>query len=213
MILYRLGEILYKNGANVVFESQGIGYSIQVPDHERLEVNQKLKLYVFDVMNDYVKQTFGFREYLERALFVDLISLSGIGVRIAFNLLDKGWKETAIAIAQDDLEFLTSASYVQEKNARIIVANLGSKWEKILKTKNILTAQANNVVDNKNTDKASIDKEIYDEVFFSLKRLGFKDKAISDALIKIESYTSPENLIEKSIELITREMHAKRYSA
>ncbi|TNK91318.1 hypothetical protein C4M83_04405, partial [Mycoplasmopsis pullorum] len=63
------------------------------------------------------------------------------------------------------------------------------------------------------TDKASIDKEIYDEVFFSLKRLGFKDKAISDALIKIESYTSPENLIEKSIELITREMHAKRYSA
>ncbi|TNK92894.1 Holliday junction branch migration protein RuvA, partial [Mycoplasmopsis pullorum] len=41
MILYRLGEILYKNGANVVFESQGIGYSIQVPDHERLEINQK----------------------------------------------------------------------------------------------------------------------------------------------------------------------------
>lgn len=106
MILYRIGEIIYKNKQNIIFESKGVGYSLIMPDSERIEQGQKMKLYLFEVRNDYYHATYAFKDFKERLLFIDLIGLSGIGPRVAFNMLNHGFERVAALIANGDSEAL-----------------------------------------------------------------------------------------------------------
>nr|WP_318029558.1 OB-fold domain-containing protein [Mycoplasmopsis bovis] len=97
MILYRIGEIIHKHNSNIIFESQGIGYSLILPDPERVDVKQKCKLYLFEIKNEYQYATYAFKDFKERLLFVDLISLNGIGPKASIQYI-KFWIWKSISI-------------------------------------------------------------------------------------------------------------------
>lgn len=197
MILYKIGEIMHINAQNIIFESKGDGYSLIVPNSGRFSNNQKVKLFIYEYKSDYSTQTYAFKDYMERVLFVDLISLTGIGPRIAMNLLDNDWEKIANYIALSDAESLSKIPYVQEKQAKLIVVNLQSKWNKILlKNKDI----------TKNTNEISN----INDVVSSLKIMGFKEKQINEAISKIDNKGNVEEMIQKSIELISKQMNENR---
>ncbi|WP_406616133.1 Holliday junction branch migration protein RuvA [Mycoplasmopsis hyopharyngis] len=189
MILYRIGELLYKNNNNVVFESQGIGYSITVPDIKRFENNTKMKMYIFEIENDFYKGTYGFKDFKERLLFKDLISINGIGPRVAFNILNYGWEKSANLIALNNIEELTKIPYLNPKIARNIVIELQDKWSKLL---NLSDTEVKNNINNPN----------FNEIRETLKMLGFKSKQIEYALQKVEVSSDVEKMIESAIKII-----------
>lgn len=121
MILYRIGEIIYKNKSNIIFESQGVGYSFTMPDADRVEVNNKLKLYLYEIRNDYYQVTYAFKDFKERLLFMDLIALNGVGPKVAFNILNQGWEKVATYISQANIDALVETPYLNPKVARLIV--------------------------------------------------------------------------------------------
>ncbi|QDY88494.1 Holliday junction branch migration protein RuvA [Mycoplasma anserisalpingitidis] len=197
MILYKIGEIMHINAQNIIFESKGDGYSLIVPNSARFSANQKVKLFIYEYKSDYSAQTYAFKDYMERVLFVDLISLTGIGPRIAMNLLDNDWEKIANYIALSDVESLSKIPYVQDKQAKLIVVNLQNKWNKILlKNKDI----------TKNTNEISN----INDVVSSLKIMGFKEKQINEAISKIENKGDVEEMIQKSIEFISKQMNESR---
>lgn len=197
MILYRIGEIMHINAQNIIFESRGEGYSLIVPNSSRFNNNQKVKLFIYEYKNDYNTQTYAFKDYMERVLFVDLISLTGIGPRIAMNLLDNDWERIANYIALSDVESLSKIPYVQDKQAKLIVVNLQNKWSKIL-IKNKELAKDSNEINNLN------------DVVTSLKIMGFKEKQINEAISKIENKGNVEEMIQKSIEFISKQINESR---
>ncbi|MBW0594407.1 Holliday junction branch migration protein RuvA [Mycoplasmopsis anatis] len=200
MILYRIGEIMHINAQNIIFESRGEGYSLIVPNSSRFNNNQKVKLFIYEYKNDYNTQTYAFKDYMERVLFVDLISLTGIGPRIALNLLDNDWERIANYIALSDVESLSKIPYVQDKQAKLIVVNLQNKWSKIL-IKNKELAKDSNEINNLN------------DVVNSLKIMGFKEKQINEAISKIENKGNVEEMIQKSIEFISKQINESRTTA
>lgn len=200
MILYKIGEIMHINAQNIIFESKGDGYSLIVPNSGRFSNNQKVKLFIYEYKSDYSTQTYAFKDYMERVLFVDLISLTGIGPRIAMNLLDNDWEKIANYIALSDAESLSKIPYVQEKQAKLIVVNLQSKWNKI-------------ILKNKDITKSTNEISNINDVVSSLKIMGFKEKQINEAISKIDNKGNVEEMIQKSIELISKQMNENRVTA
>ncbi|MCE6056239.1 Holliday junction branch migration protein RuvA [Mycoplasmopsis agalactiae] len=189
MILYRIGEIIHKHNSNIIFESQGIGYSLILPDPERVEIKQKCKLYLFEIKNEYQYATYAFKDFKERLLFVDLISLNGIGPRAAFNILNFGFEKVAALIAEGNAEALIEIPYLNPRMARLIVAELQAKWSKMISPKDAAKI-------NETTNTLSEVKE-------TLKMLGFKTKQIDGALSKISSTDDVEKMIEEAIKLMS----------
>ncbi|CBH40455.1 Holliday junction branch migration protein RuvA [Mycoplasmopsis agalactiae] len=189
MILYRIGEIIHKHNSNIIFESQGIGYSLILPDPERVEIKQKCKLYLFEIKNEYQYATYAFKDFKERLLFVDLISLNGIGPRAAFNILNFGFEKVAALIAEGNAEALIEIPYLNPRMARLIVAELQAKWSKMISPKDAAKI-------NETTNALSEVKE-------TLKMLGFKTKQIDGALSKISSTDDVEKMIEEAIKLMS----------
>ncbi|RMX35811.1 Holliday junction branch migration protein RuvA [Mycoplasmopsis fermentans] len=190
MVLYRIGEIVYKNNQNLIFESQGVGYSIIFPDHARVEAKQKMKLYLYEIRNDYTWSLYGFKDFKERLLFMDLINLNGIGPRVAFNILNQGWEKVASLIALGKVDHLIEIPYINPRIARIVVGELQDKWAKITNTQD-----AQKQVKNKN---------LLSEAKETLKMLGFKAAQIDSALTKVELNQDVESMIEEAIKFISQ---------
>ncbi|MBZ4212826.1 Holliday junction branch migration protein RuvA [Mycoplasma sp. U97] len=189
MILYRIGEVIHKNNSNLIFESQGVGYSVIFPNHERINNNQKCKLYLFEIKNDYYWATYAFKDFKERLLFIDLISLNGIGSKAAFNILNQGFEKVSALIAQGNIEALVEIPYLNQKSARLICAELQQKWSKMINPK---------VTENINLSLGKLN-----EAKDTLKMLGFKTKQIDNALAQISTSANLEEMIEEAIKLMS----------
>lgn len=189
MILYRIGEVIYKNNSNIIFESQGVGYSAIMPDSSRVEPKQKLKLYFYEIKNDYYQATYVFKDFKERLLFIDLLNLNGIGPKMAYNILNQGFEKIAAYIASGDSDSLLETPYINAKSVRLIIAELQTKWNKILNPKEV-----KNITEQ---------KSLLDETKETLKMLGFKSKQIEQALNSIEPVNNVEAMIEEAIKFIS----------
>ncbi|MBN4083535.1 Holliday junction branch migration protein RuvA [Mycoplasma sp. CSL10137] len=188
MILYKIGEIVYKNKNNLIFESKGDGYMLSVPDLNRFEVGQKIKLYIYEHATDYVKKYFGFKDFKERILFLDLISIDKIGPKIGLNILEKGWENIAIAIANNNWTILSECSFVSEKTAKLICVELKDKWSKMVKKEDL-----------KISDESRKKHELKETLFM----LGFKKQEIDFALNNIKEKNNIDKMVEEGINLIT----------
>ncbi|MCS4536941.1 MULTISPECIES: Holliday junction branch migration protein RuvA [unclassified Mycoplasma] len=189
MILYRIGEVIYKNNSNLIFESGGVGYSLIMPDHQRVNAKTKLKLYLFDVKNDYYQATYAFKDFKERLLFIDLISLSGVGPKVAFNMLNQGWEKIASMLSIADFDGLLKTPYLNPKVARLAIAELSEKWAKMI-----------------NPKKASQDlykSNIFEQARDTLKTLGFKTNEIDSALNEIPQSSDVEEIIQQAMFVMT----------
>ncbi|MGY5139235.1 Holliday junction branch migration protein RuvA [Mycoplasmopsis gallinarum] len=193
MILYRFGEIVHKNNNNLILESYGTGYSIMVPNHERFEAKTKIKLFLIEINNEYQKNTYGFKEFKERLLFQDLISINGIGPKLAFNILDNDWEKIVDWIINENMENLTRISYLSLKTAKLIIFELKNKWSKMM-NKNINTSNNNNE-----------QKEQINTIKDTLKMLGFKNEQIQNAINNIEFDKDIETNIDQAIRYISKE--------
>ncbi|WP_036463950.1 Holliday junction branch migration protein RuvA [Mycoplasmopsis sturni] len=188
MLLYKLGEIVHKNFNNIIFESKGEGFLVTICNESRYSLHEKMKLYFYEYSSDYLKITYGFKDFKERLLFLDLLTIDKIGPKIAMNMLDKGWEYIADLIANDQWQELSKIQFISDKTARYICVELAQKWSKML---------------TKKTKTNSNNQAKLQDLAETLNTLGFKKKQIDFALTNVVPTDDLEQLVEKSIELIT----------
>ncbi|CRH78931.1 holliday junction DNA helicase [Chlamydia trachomatis] len=63
---------------------------IYVADIKRFNKDDLRKIFIYDVVNEYKKTTYGFENFKELIIFEDLISLQGLGPKTAISLLNLG---------------------------------------------------------------------------------------------------------------------------
>ncbi|WP_416754733.1 Holliday junction branch migration protein RuvA [Mycoplasma sp. 654] len=190
MKLYIIGEIVYKNKNNIILESRSEGYLMTVSDESRYEVGQKAKIYLYEYRTEYNECTYAFRDFKERLLFLDLVSVEKIGPKIAMILLDKGWEYIARLIAHNNYQELASIQFINEKLANIICVQLSEKWSKIISN-----------ADNKKAEKSQLREELNK----TLQQLGFQKSQIDSVMKKIKFTDNIDSMIEESIKLIANE--------
>jgi len=130
MISTLTGEVGEKLGEIVVLEVHGVGYGLLVTtdDYSRLQVGDPAKLYVYEHIRDDTHDLFGFIGLDTKALFEQLLSVNGVGPKMALNVLSIGAaSQMRQAIASGDTKFLQSASGVGKRVAERIVVDLKDK--------------------------------------------------------------------------------------
>jgi Holliday junction DNA helicase RuvA len=133
MIAYLHGKLADSSPTHVVVDCQGVGYSVFIPlsSYDKLPArgnDVKLLTYHHVISQDGTQQLFGFVTPEEREMFLLLISISGIGPRLAVNILSS----TSIAalrsaIASGDTDTLSTLRGIGKKTAERLVVELKDK--------------------------------------------------------------------------------------
>ncbi len=129
MIAYLTGSVLQVQPAKryIIVRVGDIGYKVFVPAAltDPALLQQTVSVYTHHVVREDADDLFGFREPAELEMFERLLSVSGIGPKVALALLSQlSVIELRAAITQGDLLQLTGVSGVGKKTAERLVVEL-----------------------------------------------------------------------------------------
>jgi holliday junction DNA helicase RuvA len=128
MITAVCGTVTYILGHTVDIETaSGITYAVAVPLSyaTELHVGAQVRVPTFLKITEQSSDLYGFRDGAERAFFLRLISVSGVGPKIALQALSQGdVSSLSGAIARGDVAYLTGLSGIGKKTAERMVVEL-----------------------------------------------------------------------------------------
>lgn len=130
MYNYLSGEIVEIDGCNVIVDVNGIGYELAVSNYTVAECQlwQKKKLYTYLQVKEDGIALFGFATLEEKNMFLRLISVSGVGCKVALAILSgMDSNSLAIAIFNGDTHLLTKIKGLGKKTAERLVLELKEK--------------------------------------------------------------------------------------
>ena len=177
MYEYISGKVAEATPTYAVIEAAGVGYfiNISLQTYAEIERQAEVRLYVHFVVREDQQALFGFATKLERELFRQLISVSGVGGNTARMILSTySSKELQNIIATENAVLLKNVKGLGLKTAQKIIVELSGKMLELgasdLMMPSTTTAQRS---------------AAYDEALAALSMLGFQKAASEKALTAI----------------------------
>jgi Holliday junction DNA helicase RuvA len=200
MIAYLKGILLTKSPQYIVLDINGVGYEILIPlstFYSLPQENGEVSLNIYTHVREDTLSLFGFSSSLEKDIFRLLISVSGIGPKLAINILSGiGPQELIAAISRGDALCLQSIPGVGRKTAERMALELK---EKALGISGDLELPPTQVLDEK-------DKKVLDDALSALLNLGYQKKAAKTAVEKAMKGLAEVNLegvIKEALKLLS----------
>ncbi len=180
------------NKSFVLINCQDIGYEIQILDSVFKEceknkiINKDIILWLKHIKKEDSDSLFGFSSKDQKDLFVEILSIKGIGSQIGMTLLNKfSIKEIINAIVQKDKKLISS------------VPGIGQKM-----TERILLELKSNIIKKLNDP----DKIIEDEFNLDSKEC---NEIIKDIELTLQSLKYPKKEIKKIIPMLIKDIKTK----
>lgn len=133
MIAFVRGQFVQKQPARVVVDVNGVGYDLQISLHTYSSIVNKENglLFTYLHITENAQTLFGFAEQEEKDIFLQLISVSGVGAATARMMLS-GMKPEEItkAIVQGNTKQLESIKGIGKKSAERLIVELRDKLSK-----------------------------------------------------------------------------------
>ena len=127
MYNYISGKIVGKTANSIVLDNNGIGYELGVSGNTLFDVDmgEIAKIYTYLYVREDEMSLYGFSREEEKKLFLRLIDISGIGPKLAMQILG-GYdlRTLTVAIASGDVKTLCKIKGLGKKTAELIVLNL-----------------------------------------------------------------------------------------
>lgn len=192
MINFIYGEIVSKNENSVVLDHNGIGFEIFVSTSTLSLIGQIGEMArVFTYMN--VKEDelslYGFLSIEEKNMFLKIINVSGIGPKMALQILSGlSLSDLAVAIKNEDIKLLSTIKGLGKKTAERLALELKDKIDLIG------FAVQDALVEDVNVD-------MVDEAMQALIALGInKNEAYRLAKLNAVGAESTEDIIRKTFQ-------------
>ncbi len=180
----KIAELKYNS---IVVDNGGVGYLIYVPNPYAFEVGGEYKVFVYQQVKEDENALFGFKTREEKELFLKLISVKGLGCRMALPILAVGSIQGIMdAIERENILYLKKFPKIGEKLARQIVLDLKGKLEFIG------TGISDDVV------------ETEQELQEALLALGYKEKEIKKVASQVDSSKTIEEQIKEALRLLLK---------
>lgn len=195
MYNYIKGVVVDTAQNKIVIENNGIGYEISVSGNTLFDVGQvgkTMKVYTYLYVKEDAFLLYGFSKLEEKTLFLKLIDISGVGPKMAMQILG-GYdlKTLTVAIATGDSKTLTKIKGLGKKTAELIILNL----------KDTL---ADGLTDFEDKSSLTLDNNDITDAVFALEALGIsKTEAVKTANLVAKNTKGVENIIAKSLQLLT----------
>jgi Holliday junction DNA helicase RuvA len=130
MIAYLHGSVLEKSIDRVVIEVNGVGYEVLVipEDYNQLALKQEARIYIYEHIRESAYDLYGFIQPASRQFFQQLLSVSGVGPKVALAVLGIGSIQTIKqAVAGGDIKLVQSAPGVGRRVAERLIVELKDK--------------------------------------------------------------------------------------
>lgn len=131
MIVSLRGKLTRKDPSGITIDVDGVGYGLAIPVSTLTalpEVGEHVVVQTFQYVREDTLALFGFATEAERGLFEQLLSVSGIGPKVALAILSLSTPpEISSAIASGDTAFLSSVPGIGKKTAERVVVDLRDK--------------------------------------------------------------------------------------
>jgi Holliday junction DNA helicase RuvA len=194
MIGYLSGQLLNKKPNLVLIDVQGVGYEVHIPltsFYELPDEGKEVALRIHTHVREDALILYGFGSQREKDFFLKLITISGIGPKVAISILSGAKvEELAQAIARGDLVRLTAIPGVGRKTAERIVLELKNQI-----TPFMLSEQA-----ERSVEKAD---GLQEDILSALVNLGYPragaEKALSGVLASGECERNFEKLLRHTL--------------
>ena len=127
---YIIGKITNIKNNAIVLENNGIGYLVYVSNPYSFEIGSEVKVYLYQQIKEDENSLFGFKTNEEKELFLKLISVKGLGCKMALPILAVGSIEGIMdAIERENILYLKKFPKIGEKLAKQIILDLKGKLE------------------------------------------------------------------------------------
>ncbi len=201
MFDYIRGILINKSYPYCTIECGNIGYLILINKRTCTnlgEINKEIKIYTKLIHKEDNMTLCGFKNREDRVIFDVLTSVSGIGTKVAFLLLDEfETTELINAVIDENYKLISRTKGIGLKMAQKIVLELKDKLTKIDTSTEILSSKTNN---------SNISKETVTQAQTILQSLGYNQSeyqnALENALKKLEK-DDPQELLKNVLEMLS----------
>lgn len=148
MIAFVKGNFVRKTPALVLVDVNGVGYELQISLHtySSIQNDDKGQLFTYFYVREDAQILYGFFEEAEKNLFIQLISVSGIGAATARMMLSSMKPGEIIrAILEGNVKQLESIKGIGKKSAERIILELKDRLAKTPFDSNISTLKNNSL--------------------------------------------------------------------
>ena len=194
MIAFLRGDFVYKTPALVHIEAGGVGYELQISlnTYSRIENLEKGILLTYLHIREDAHILYGFFDRAEKELFIQLISVSGVGTSTARMMLSTlRPEEITRAILSGNARQLESIKGIGKKSAERIILELRDKLGKNKEETNISSTPSNT---------------LEQDALNALITLGIARPAAEQAIRKITNEVSGtdkvEDIIKKALKIL-----------
>ena len=194
MYAYLQGKFTFKNPAQLYVDVNGVGYEVNISLHTYSAISSAASgtLFTFLKVSEDAFTLYGFAEQSEKAMFIKLISVSGVGASTARMMLSSMKPfELQQAITSSNVKLLESIKGIGKKTAERIALELRDKL-------GILAAGATSLPVQHNTPES--------EALEGLIALGIGKAIAEQAIKKVNNAKTGELSVEAIIKLALKSM-------
>ena len=193
MIDYIRGELTELTPALATIEAAGVGYglNISLTTFSALQGKKAVKLYVYEAIREDAHVLYGFYNKKEREMFLQLITVSGVGANTARMMLSgMSVAELCSAISTGNAKLIQGIKGIGKMTAQRIIVDLRDK---------IVTMGIAEEIPAGGQMSAPVDNAVKDEAVSALTMLGFAPAPTQKVVLQIlqEQPTLPVEQVVK----------------
>lgn len=125
------GKVIYCGESRLVVECGGVGYDLAVSTSTLVKlgnIGQQVTVYTYLQVQEDALRLFGFYSLEEKAMFENLLTVSGVGPKLAIQILSgQELGQLVASIVNADVKAIASSKGVGKKTAERIVLELQGK--------------------------------------------------------------------------------------
>lgn len=183
MYAYIKGIVTIINNDHIVIDNNGMGYTVYVANPYAFKLDEETVVYIYNHMREDTYLLFGFKDLEEKALFLKLINVKGVGPKLVLPMLATGSVAGIIdAIDRENILYLTKFPKIGDKLARQIILDLKGK----LASSDIKSADS------------------FDELISVLENLGYKNADIKKVVVKVSASSTIEEQVKEALRLLLK---------
>jgi Holliday junction DNA helicase RuvA len=185
------GIVLARRPDNVIIDVNGVGYQVNVPLNVLADLpqeGQEVFLHIYTHVREDTLQLFGFTAEDEKKIFMVLLGISGIGPKMALNILSGlSHEEFLHAIDSEDVAMLCRIPGLGKKTAQRLILELREKLP----------------------SSTGIKDRLFEDTLSALMNLGYKRNIAQEFLEKSykQGFNDIEGLLKETLKQLTGQKH------
>lgn len=196
MIGYLRGKVMFLYTDYVLLDVHGVGYRVFIANstRQKMRLHEEASLFVYTSVREDAIILYGFATQEEYDLFLQLLSVSGIGPKVALGILSSITVEGLCrAIQNKQASVLTKLPGIGKKSAERLILELKDKVAFDGGEQELLTIE----------NEADVGDDMVAEAMAALQSLGYTQAEIAPIIRKTAKYKTTEAIIKASLKLLS----------